>query len=132
MLNVSVIMGRLVADPELRTTQSGVSVTSFAIAVDREFVKQGDDKQTDFIDIVAWRQTAEFVTRYFFKGSMIAIKGAIQTRNFEDKQGNKRKAVEVVADSVSFCGGKGDLKAVEPTIEPTDDTEELDDDELPF
>jgi len=101
-------MGRLVADPELRTTTSGISVTSFRIAVDRSFVRQGEERQADFIDIVAWRQTAEFVSRYFRKGSMIAVQGSIQTRNYEDKQGNKRTAVEVVADNVSFCGSKAE------------------------
>ena len=108
MLNCAVLMGRLVADPELRTTTSGISVTSFRIAVDRSFVRQGEERQADFIDIVAWRQTAEFVSRYFRKGSMIAVQGSIQTRSYEDKQGNKRTAVEVVADNVSFCGSKSE------------------------
>ncbi len=108
MLNCAILMGRLVADPELRTTTSGISVTSFRIAVDRSFVRQGEERQADFIDIVAWRQTAEFVTRYFRKGSMIAIQGSIQTRSYEDKQGNKRTAVEVLADNVSFCGSKAE------------------------
>ncbi|MBO5359517.1 MAG: single-stranded DNA-binding protein [Clostridia bacterium] len=108
MLNCAVLMGRLVADPELRTTTSGISVTSFRIAVERSFVRQGEERQADFIDIVAWRQTAEFVSRYFRKGSMIAVQGSIQTRNYEDKQGNKRTAVEVVADNVSFCGSKAE------------------------
>ena len=108
MLNCAVLMGRLVGDPELRTTTNGTSVTSFRIAVDRNFVRQGEERQADFIDIVAWRQTAEFVTRYFHKGSMIAVQGSIQTRNYEDKNGNKRTAVEVVADNVSFCGSKAE------------------------
>ena len=108
MLNCAVLMGRLVADPELRTTANGTSVTSFRIAVDRNFVRQGEERQTDFIDIVAWRQTADFVTRYFHKGSMIAVQGSIQTRNYEDKNGNKRTAFEVVADNVSFCGSKAE------------------------
>ncbi|MBQ8015971.1 MAG: single-stranded DNA-binding protein [Clostridia bacterium] len=108
MLNNAVIMGRLVADPELRTTGSGISVTSFTVAVDRRFNRQGEDRQADFIDIIAWRQTAEFVCKYFRKGSMIAIQGYIQTRMYEDKNGNKRKAVEIVADNVSFCGSKSE------------------------
>lgn len=112
MLNCAVLMGRLVADPELRTTTNGTSVTSFRIAVDRNFVRQGEERQADFIDIVAWRQTAEFVTRYFHKGSMIAVQGSIQTRNYEDKNGNKRTAVEVVADNVSFCGSKAESGTV--------------------
>ena len=108
MLNCAVIMGRLVADPELRTTTSGISVTSFRVAVDRNFVRQGEERQADFIDVVAWRQTAEFVSRFFRKGSMIAVQGSIQTRNYEDRQGNKRTAVEIVADNVSFCGSKSE------------------------
>ena len=108
MLNNAVIMGRLVADPELRTTGSGISVSSFTVAVDRRFNRQGEDRQADFIDIIAWRQTAEFVSKYFRKGSMIAVQGYIQTRMYEDKNGNKRKAVEIVADNVSFCGSKAE------------------------
>ena len=108
MLNCAVLMGRLVADPELRTTTTGISVTSFTVAVDRGYVRQGEERQTDFINVVAWRQTADFVTRYFRKGSMIAVQGSIQTRSYEDKQGNKRTAVEVVADNVSFCGSKAE------------------------
>lgn len=109
MLNNAVIMGRLVAQPELRTTGSGISVTSFTVAVDRRYNKQGEEKQADFIDVIAWRQTAEFVCKYFSKGSMIAIQGYIQTRTYEDKDGNKRKAVEIVADNVSFCGDKKEV-----------------------
>ncbi|MBQ8763932.1 MAG: single-stranded DNA-binding protein [Clostridia bacterium] len=108
MLNNAVIMGRLVADPELRTTGSGISVLSFTVAVDRGFVRQGEERQADFIDIIAWRQTAEFVSKYFRKGSMIAVQGRIQTRTYDDRNGNKRKAVEIVADNVSFCGSKNE------------------------
>lgn len=108
MLNCAIIMGRLVADPELRTTSNGVSVTSFRVAVDRNFVPQGGERQADFIDVVAWRQTAEFVSKFFHKGSMIAVQGSIQTRNYEDKNGNKRTAVEIVADNVSFCASKSE------------------------
>ena len=107
MLNIAVIMGRLTADPELRTTQSGLSVTSFTVAVDRAY-KSGDERQTDFINVVAWRGTADFVSRYFKKGQMIAVQGSIQTRNYEDRNGNKRIAVEIIADSVSFCGSKNE------------------------
>ena len=85
MLNSVIIMGRLTADPELRTTPNGVSVTSFTVAVDRRFQKQGEEKQTDFISVVAWRQTADFVTRFFKKGQMIAVQGSLQVRNYEDK-----------------------------------------------
>jgi single-strand DNA-binding protein len=139
-------MGRLVADPELRTTTSGISVTSFRIAVDRSFVRQGEERQADFIDIVAWRQTADFVCRYFRKGSMIAVQGSIQTRAYEDKQGNKRTAVEVVADNVSFCGSKSDNggNATNNTPAPSNTTpgnfgggfsndfESIDDDDAPL
>ena len=106
MLNVAVIMGRLVADPELRHTSSDLAVTSFTVAVDRRFSRDANERQTDFIDVVAWRQTAEFVCRYFQKGSMIAVNGSIQTRIYEDKNGNKRKSVEIVAENVSFTGSK--------------------------
>lgn len=108
MLNSVIIMGRLTADPELRTTPNGVSVTSFTVAVDRRFQKQGEEKQTDFISVVAWRQTADFVTRFFKKGQMIAVQGSLQVRNYEDKNGNKRTAYDVVADNVSFCGSKSE------------------------
>ena len=106
MLNVVAIMGRLVADPELRTTTQGNSVCSFRIACDRSYVQQGQERQADFIDIVAWRQQAEFVSKYFQKGSMIAIEGSLQTRQYQDKQGNNRTAVEVVANNISFAGAK--------------------------
>lgn len=106
MLNVVAIMGRLVADPELRTTPAGYSVCSFRIACDRSYVQQGQQRQADFIDIVAWRQRAEFVSQYFQKGSMIAIEGSLQTRQYQDKQGNNRTAVEVVANNISFAGAK--------------------------
>ncbi len=116
MLNSAIIMGRLTADPELRTTASGLSVTSFSVAVDRRFQRQGEEKQTDFINVVAWRQTAEFVSRYFHKGSMIAVQGSIQTLNYEDKNGNKRTAVEIVADNVSFCGSKAETGTGAPAV----------------
>lgn len=108
MLNCAVIMGRLTADPELRTTPNGISVTSFSVAVDRSYQRAGEERQTDFINVVAWRNTAEFVSRYFRKGSMIAVQGSIQTRNYEDRNGNKRTAFEIVADNVSFCGSKSE------------------------
>lgn len=108
MLNVAIIMGRLTADPELRTTPSGVTVVRFRVAVDRRFQKQGAEKQTDFINVVAWRQNAEFVSRYFQRGSMIAVRGSIRMDNYEDKDGNKRTSFEVVADEVSFCGSKAE------------------------
>lgn len=97
-------MGRLVADPELKTTPTGASVTNFRIAVDRNYVKQGEERKADFIDIVCWRQTAEFVCRYFGKGAMIAVEGQLQTRTYQAKDGSNRYVVEVVADNVSFTG----------------------------
>jgi single-strand DNA-binding protein len=106
MLNIVGIMGKLVADPELRTTTQGHSVCSFRIACDRSYVQQGQQRQADFIDIVAWRQQADFVSKYFQKGSMIAIDGRLQTRNYQDKNGNSRTAVEVVANNISFAGSK--------------------------
>lgn len=106
MLNVVAIMGRLVADPELRTTPAGHSVCSFRIACDRSYVQQGQQRQADFIDIVAWRHQADFVSKYFQKGSMIAVEGSLQTRNYQDKNGNNRTAVEVVANNISFAGAK--------------------------
>lgn len=106
MLNVVAIMGRLVADPELRTTPAGHSVCSFRIACDRSYVQQGQERQADFIDIVAWRQQADFVSKYFQKGSMIAVEGSLQTRNYQDKNGSNRTAVEVVANNISFAGSK--------------------------
>ncbi|XOQ44794.1 MAG: Single-stranded DNA-binding protein [Clostridium sp.] len=108
MLNVAVLMGRFVADPELRHTQNGIAVTSFTLAVDRSYVKAGAERQTDFIDVVAWRNTAEFVCRYFRKGQLAAVQGSIQTRTYTDRDGNKRKAVEIVADNIHFAEPKRD------------------------
>ncbi|MBQ3904244.1 MAG: single-stranded DNA-binding protein [Eubacterium sp.] len=108
MINTVALMGRLTYEPELKTTASGVSVLRFQIAVDRNYQRQGTERQADFIDCVAWRQTAEFVSRYFHKGSLIAVEGSIQTQNYTDKDGNNRKSVEVVANNVSFCGSKND------------------------
>ena len=102
MLNVVVLMGRLVADPQLRQTPQGISVASFRIAVDRNFARQGEQRTADFIDIVAWRQQAEFVSKYFQKGSPIVVEGSLQTRQYQDKNGNNRTAVEVVADRLNF------------------------------
>ena len=115
MLNVSVLMGRLVADPELRHTPNNVAVTSFTIAVDRSYVKSGADRQTDFIDVVAWRSTAEFITKYFRKGQMMVVQGSIQTRTYQDKDGNKRKAFEIVADNVNFADSKRSDAASSPS-----------------
>ena len=144
MVNSVVLMGRLTADPELKTTPSGVSVTSFSIAVDRSYAKQGEDRATDFINIVAWRQSAEFITRFFRKGSMIAVEGSIQTRNYTDKDGNKRTAFEVVVNRASFCGSKNETGTNGPRFDAPQqgasytnasegDFESIvDDDDLPF
>ena len=107
MLNHITLMGRLTRDPELRYTPSGTPVASFTVAVDRDFSsKENGEKQTDFIDIVAWRQTGEFVSKFFTKGSMAVISGRLQIRDWQDKDGNKRKSAEVVADNVYFGEGK--------------------------
>ena len=107
MLNTIIIQGRIVRDPELRRTGSGIAVASFTVAVDRDFAQDGK-KETDFIDCVAWRQTGEFVSKYFKKGSMIVVKGRLQIRNWNDKDGNKRKTAEVVADNCYFGSTKSD------------------------
>lgn len=108
MLNRVILMGRLVSDPELKTTASGISVTSFRIAVDRNYVKQGEERKADFIDIVCWRQQAEFVCRYFGKGAMIAVDGQLQSRTYQAKDGTNRYVTEVVAENVSFTGERRD------------------------
>ena len=108
MLNHIVLMGRLTRDPELRRTGSGIAVASFTLAVDRDYAAQGAEKETDFVDIVAWRNTAEFVSRYFTKGRMAIVSGRLQIRNWTDKDGNKRRSAEVVADNVYFGDSKRD------------------------
>ena len=107
MLNQIVIMGRLTRDPELRRTASGTAVASFTLAVDRDFSgKDGGEKETDFIDCVAWRNTGEFVSKYFSKGRMAVVSGRVQIRNWTDKEGNKRRTAEVIADNVYFADSK--------------------------
>ena len=143
MINSVVLMGRLVADPELRTTTTGKSVCTFRIAVDRSYVRQGEQRQADFITCVAWEQTGNFISRYFTKGSMIAVTGSIQTRNYEDKNGQKRTAFEVNVREASFTGSKADSGTQAAPAAPaqapayqsaaTNDFEEITDDEdLPF
>lgn len=146
MLNNTTLQGRIVATPELKQTVSQISVVSFTLAVERDYKKPGEDKQTDFIDVVAWRNVAEFVAKYFGKGDLIIVQGSIQTRNYEDKNGNKRKAVEIVADKAHFCGAKSDrpteqqqanldgLKIKAGLNVQKDDapTEAITDDDLPF
>ena len=108
MLNRAIIMGRITANPELRQTQGGVSVLSFTVAVDSRFTNQNGERQTNFIHCVAWRHTAEFISKYFVKGQMIAVDGSLQSRNYVDKNGNNRSVLELVVESVSFCGSKGE------------------------
>ena len=112
MLNRIIIMGRLTRDPELRHTQSGTPVVSFSLAVDRDFKsRENGERQTDFIDVVAWRQTGEFVSKYFAKGRMAVVEGRLQIRDWTDKEGNKRRSAEVVADNVYFGDSKRDAEA---------------------
>jgi single-strand DNA-binding protein len=147
-MNQVVIMGRLTRDPELRHTPNGVSVASFSLAVDRGFTsKDSGERQTDFIDVVAWRNTAEFVTKYFTKGQMAAVTGRLQIRDWTDKENNKRRTAEVVAENVYFTESKksreASVGAVNPKedfgagyvtpVESSDFTElDMDDDDLPF
>lgn len=133
MLNQAVLMGRLTAEPELKHTQSGVAVVRFTLAVDRSYAKQGEERQTDFINITAWRQTAEFVSRYFRKGQLVAVQGTIQTGSYTDRDGNRRNTFDVVADQVHFAERKkdgGNQGGSNPAT--VDDFEELDDRDLPF
>ena len=148
MLNHITIMGRLTRDPELRRTGSGVAVASFSVAVDRDFGnRESGEKETDFIDCVAWRQTGEFISKYFTKGSMIVVSGRLQIRSWNDKDGNKRRTAEVVADNVYFGESKrsdngysGNTYAAPapsysaPAPSPASDFAMLDDDDsqLPF
>ena len=117
MFNLVVLTGRLTADPELKTTPNGISVTSFSIAVDRRY-RSGEERQTDFINIVAWRTSAEFICKYFKKGNLIGIEGSIQTRRYQDKNGNTRTAFEVVANNVQFVESKRDAAPGAPMSEP--------------
>lgn len=108
MLNKIILMGRLTRDPELRRTQTGTAVASFSLAVDRDYKAKGAEKETDFIDIVAWRNTAEFVSKYFAKGRMAVVEGRLQVRTYTDKEGNNRRVAEVVADNIYFGDSKKD------------------------
>ena len=123
MLNKIIIMGRLVADPELRQTASNVSNVKFTVAVDRNYTPQGQEKQTDFISVVAWRQTAEFINKYFSKGSMIVVEGSLQTGSFTDKNGVKRYTTDVNSDQVYFAESK--KNAEKPQQNSSQDKEQL-------
>ncbi len=148
-MNSICLMGRLTGDPELKTTQSGVSVTNFSVAVDRAFRSKDQERQTDFINCVAWRGTAEFITRYFRKGQRIAVQGSLQSRSYTANDGSKRTVYEVVVDNAFFCESKGGQAAGTPNYDSqipqvsearpafstanTGDFEEiLTDEELPF
>ncbi len=142
MFNVVILTGRLTADPELKTTTSGIPVTSFSIAVSRRY-RSGEEQQADFINVVAWRQTAEFVSKYFQKGSMIGIEGSIQTRRYTDRDGKNRTAFEVVASNVQFVeskrDGAGNVGNAAPSApasfsntDASDFAEITGDDDLPF
>ena len=113
-MNSICLMGRLTSDPELKTTNSGISVTSFTIAVDRAYAPKGQERQADFIPCTAWRQTAEFITRYFRKGNRIAVQGSLQSRTYTANDGSKRTAYEVVIDNAYFCESKGGQAAATP------------------
>ena len=108
MLNKVILMGRFTRDPELRSTPQGTSTCSFSIAVDRNFVRAGEERKADFINCVAWRQTAEFISKYFKKGSLVALEGSIQTRSWDDNEGKKRYATEVLVNQVYFAESKRD------------------------
>lgn len=139
-MNTVCLMGRLTFYPELKSTPSGVSVMHLQVAVDRSYQPKGEERKADFIDITAWRQTAEFINRYFHKGDMIAIEGSLHTENYTDRDGTKRKSVTVVANNVSFCGSKNEQgsknNAAQPqgysNAAPQDFEEIVDDDDLPF
>ena len=131
MLNKVIVMGRLVRDPELRRTNSGTAVASFTIACERDFKSDGGEREADFIECVAWRNTAEFVSKYFTKGRMSVVSGRLQTRNWTDKEGNKRKATEIVAESVYF--GDSKREELQSYAAPQESFAELPDDgEIPF
>ena len=141
MFNLVVLTGRLTADPELKTTQSGISVTSFSVAVNRPY-RTGEEQQTDFINVVAWRKTAEFIAKYFKKGNLIGIEGSIQTRKYTDKNGNNRTAFEVVVNNAQFVESKRDSAASQGSEQPASfsnagaddfsDLSDVSDDDLPF
>ena len=143
MLNRITVMGRLTSDPELKTTTSGASVTSFTIACDRDFKNGSGEKETDFIEVVAWRNTAEFICKHFAKGKMAVVSGRLQIRNYTDKDGNKRKAAEIVCDAVYFGDGKvieektnapysANLPPYDANQQDNSDFTEVENDDLPF
>ena len=135
MLNKIIIMGRLVRDPELRHTGNGTAVASFSLAVDRDFKSQSGEKETDFVDIVAWRSTADFVSKFFTKGRMAVVEGRLQIRDWTDKDGGKRRSAEVVAEHVYFGDSKrseSDTASAPPASEDFREISEDEEGELPF
>ena len=128
MLNKTIVMGRLTADVVLRRTQSGTAVASFTLAVDRDFKGQNGERETDFLNCVAWKGAAEFVSNYFQKGSLMVVSGRLQTRNFETQNGERRTATEIIAENVYFGGAKKESNE----IEPADDFMPIDEDSLPW
>lgn len=132
MLNKAFLQGRICKDPELRRTASGTAVTSMTLACDRDFKSQSGEKETDFIDIVAWKNTAEFVSRYFAKGRMAIVEGRLQVRDWTDKDGNKRRVYEIVADHVYFGDSKTESSSYVPQDLSNDFAEIEEDGELPF
>ena len=142
MLNKVILMGRFTRDPELRSTPQGISTCAFSVAVDRNFVRPGEERKADFINCVAWRQTAEFISKYFRKGSMVALEGSIQTRSWDDQEGKKRYATEVIVNQVYFAESKRDSQSVmgDDSFAPVNDFGSLPepispmgtDDDLPF
>ncbi len=147
MLNKALLQGRFTADPELRHTASNIAVTTFSLAVNRSYVRQGQERETDFINCVAWRSTAEFVCKYFKKGQQAVVDGSIQTRSYTDKDGNKRTAFEVVVDNIYFADSKGSSQPSAPAPSTasfevpsnlsfsngdSQDFQVVDDDDLPF
>lgn len=136
-MNHAALIGRLTADPELKTTSSGIATTRFSLAVDRAYTRQGEESQTDFINIVAWRQTAEFICRYFSKGQRIALTGRIQTGSYTDRDGKKRYTFDVVAENVEFCETKKDRSGSGhpgqlPVTAPAPEVILPDEEDLPF
>lgn len=124
MLNKVILMGRFTRDPELKSTPQGVSTCSFSLAVDRNFTREGEERKADFINCVAWRSTAEFISKYFRKGSMAAIEGSIQTRSWDDNEGKKRYATEVIVSQIYFAESKKDEPEA-PVFSPMGDNDDL-------
>lgn len=132
MLNTITIMGRMTRDPELRRTESGIAVASFTLACERDYAPQGGEKETDFINVVCWRSTAEFVDKYFSKGRMAVVSGRLQIRDWTDKEGNKRRSAEILADRVYFGDAKRDGDAQESKSDFTEISNDEEDEALPF